>query len=282
MIRIDAHQHFWKYNSDKHSWINDQMQVLKKDFLPEDLSPILKANNIDGCIAVQADQSKEETTFLLDLSEIHDFIFGVVGWVDLCAIDVESRLEYYSQFEKVKGWRHIVQDEPDDKFVLRDDFLKGISLLSKFNYTYDILVYPHLLPATLEMVQMFPHQKFVIDHIAKPKIVDGEIEEWKSFMSQLGALDNVWCKISGMVTEADWVHWQQTDFVPYLKVISDAFNSDKVIYGSDWPVCLLAASYKSVMNIPNSYIESNSIIDFSKFWGQNAIDFYNLEIEDIV
>jgi len=275
-MRIDAHQHFWNYVADKHAWIDDKMQVIKRDFLPEDLAPILKANNFSGCIAVQADQSEAETEFLLGLASNHDFIKGVVGWVDLRCTKLKDRLDYYSQFEKLKGWRHVVQSEPDDDFMLRDDFLDGISLLADYNHTYDILIVPKQLSAALRLVQLFPRQKFIIDHIAKPDIIGKEIEEWKSAMNQLGLMDNVWCKVSGMVTEADWSGWRQSDFTPYLEVVFSAFGADKVVFGSDWPVCQLGASYEQVVNIPTEFIETYYTKSDLGFWGPNASEFYNL------
>jgi len=275
-MRIDAHQHFWNYDADKHAWIDDKMQVIKRDFLPEDLAPILKANNFSGCIAVQADQSEAETEFLLGLASNHDFIKGVVGWVDLRCTNLKDRLDYYSQFEKLKGWRHVVQSEPDDDFMLRDDFLDGISLLADYNHTYDILIVPKQLSAALRLIQLFPRQKFIIDHIAKPDIKGKEIEEWKSSMNQLGLRDNVWCKVSGMVTEADWSGWRQSDFTPYLEVVFSAFGADKVVFGSDWPVCQLGASYEQVVNIPTEFIETYYTKSDLGFWGPNASEFYNL------
>jgi len=275
-MRIDAHQHFWNYDADKHAWIDDKMQVIKRDFLPEDLAPILKANNFSECIAVQADQSEAETEFLLGLASNHDFIKGVVGWVDLRCTKLKDRLDYYSQFEKLKGWRHVVQSEPDDDFMLRDDFLDGISLLADYNHTYDILIVPKQLSAAFRLIQLFPRQKFIIDHIAKPDIKGKEIEEWKSAMNQLGLMDNVWCKVSGMVTEADWSGWRQSDFTPYLEVVFSAFGADKVVFGSDWPVCQLGASYEQVVNIPTEFIETYYTKSDLGFWGPNASEFYNL------
>lgn len=275
-MRIDAHQHFWNYDADKHAWIDDKMQVIKRDFLPEDLAPILKANNFSGCIAVQADQSEAETEFLLGLASNHDFIKGVVGWVDLRCTKLKDRLDYYSQFEKLKGWRHVVQSEPDDDFMLRDDFLDGISLLADYNHTYDILIVPKQLSAAFRLIQLFPRQKFIIDHIAKPDIKGKEIEEWKSAMNQLGLMDNVWCKVSGMVTEADWSGWRQSDFTPYLEVVFSAFGADKVVFGSDWPVCQLGASYEQVVNIPTEFVETYYTKSDLGFWGPNASEFYNL------
>jgi len=275
-MRIDAHQHFWNYDADKHAWIDDEMQVIKRNFLPEDLAPILKVNNFSGCIAVQADQSEEETEFLLGLASNHDFIKGVVGWVDLRCTNLKDRLDYYSQFKKLKGWRHVVQSEPDDDFMLRDDFLDGISLLADYNHTYDILIVPKQLSAALRLIQLFPRQKFIIDHIAKPDIKGREIEEWKFAMNQLGLMDNVWCKVSGMVTEADWSGWRQSDFTPYLEVVFSAFGADKVVFGSDWPVCQLGASYEQVVNIPSEFIETYYTKRDLGFWGPNASEFYNL------
>ena len=280
MIKIDAHQHFWKYNPGKHTWINDEMKVLKRDFSPEDLAPVLKENKIAGCIAVQADQSEEETNFLLELANKNDFIFGVVGWIDLRSEDLEDRLDQFSKDDKLKGWRHVVQDEPDVNFILRDDFLRGISALSKYGYTYDILVFPHQLKPALKMVKMFPDQKFIIDHIAKPNIKEGEIEEWKNLIQQFGSLDNIWCKASGLVTEADWNRWSHSELEPYLNVIFDSFNCNRIVFGSDWPVCLLSGTYESVVDIPTVYMDNSDKNAQRKFWGQNAIEFYELTLNN--
>jgi L-fuconolactonase len=195
-MRIDSHQHFWRFNRQRDTWITDEMALLKRDFLPEDLLPELKASGIDGCIAVQTDQSEHETLFLLDLARRHTQIKGVVGWVDLRASDIPERLQYFSRFEKLRGFRHIAQSEPDDRFLLQPDFVRGIGQLADFGFTYDILIYPKQLPAAIELVARFPKQRFVIDHIAKPAIRSGEIEPWSGLMREMASLPNVYCKVS--------------------------------------------------------------------------------------
>ena len=275
-MNIDSHQHFWKYDPIKNSWIEDHMKVIRRDFLPEDLQPILEKNGFEGCIAVQADQSEEETEFLLSLAENNSFIKGVVGWVDLRAENIEERLAYFTEFKKLKGVRHIVQAEPDD-YMLDEKFQHGISLLKQFNLTYDILVFPSQLVAAIELVNKFPNQKFVVDHIAKPLIKEGKIEHWKRDMESLAKSPNVMCKISGMVTEADWSLWKPEDFSPYLDVIFNAFGTDRILFGSDWPVCLLAADYHQQLEIVETYISSFSVEDKENIMGGNAINFYNLK-----
>jgi len=275
-MNIDSHQHFWKYDPVKNSWIEDHMKVIRRDFLPLDLQPILEKNAIDGCIAVQADQSEAETEFLLSLAENNSFIKGVVGWDDLKAENIEERLAYFARFEKLKGVRHIVQAEPDD-YMLDEKFQRGISLLKQFDLTYDILVFPSQLPASIELVNKFPNQKFVVDHIAKPLIKEGKIENWKKNMESLAKSPNVMCKISGMVTEADWNSWKSKDFDPYLDVIFNAFGANRILFGSDWPVCLLAAEYQQQLEIVENYISHlpNEVQD--KIMGGNAINFYSIK-----
>ena len=276
MKRIDSHQHFWKYDSLKHDWINDEMAVLKKDFLPSELQEVYKANNISKCVAVQADQSEEETNFLLKLSDGYGFISGVVAWVDLRASKFEERLEYYAQKSKLVGFRHVVQSEPDPDFVLQPAFLEGISKLNKYNFTYDILIYPHQMAASVELVNKFPHQKFVIDHIAKPYIKNGEIDYWERAMVEFSKLENVWCKVSGMITEANWFSWKYDDLLPYLDVVFEAFGTHRIMYGSDWPVCLLAGSYEDVIGILEKYVKSFSQSEKEDIWYNSAKEFYDL------
>lgn len=275
MQTIDAHQHFWHYNQHTHSWITDDMNVIRKDFLPSDLMPLLAENNIDGTVAVQADQSEKETEFLLSLAEENNFIKAVVGWTDLCGENILERLEYYKSFKKLKGFRHILQAE-QPSFMLQSKFLKGISLLKDFDFTYDILIYPEHLPAALQMVNLFPEQMFVIDHIAKPFIKKQEINEWANGMKLLSAHENVYCKISGMVTEADVKNWKQEDFIPYLDVVTNAFGTDRLMYGSDWPVCLVAASYQNCIGIVKKYFQSFSETEQQKIFGSNATSFYKI------
>ena len=276
-MRIDAHQHFWKFDPVRDSWINDEMSVIQRDFLPHHLFPILAANNIDGCITVQSDQSEEENDFQLANAEKYDFIKGVVGWVDLESKDIEKRLDHYSQFKKLKGFRHVLQGEPQRDHMLRLDFMYGVSLLKKYNYTYDILIFPDQLRYTYQFVATFPTQPFVIDHIAKPSIKEQKMGDWKKEIFMVGSCENVYCKISGMVTEADWKHWKKEDFTPYLDIIVDAFGTDRIMFGSDWPVCLVAASYERMMEIVEDYFSSFSETEKAEIFGANAIKFYNIE-----
>lgn len=273
---IDSHQHFWKFDPVRDGWITEDMQVIRRDFLPEDLLPVYRGNGISGCVAVQADQSEVETHFLLDLAENNDFILGVVGWIDLRAGNLTERLEYFSQYTKLKGFRHIVQSEPEG-FMLQEDFLRGIGMLDKYGFTYDILVYPNQLDDAISLVKRFPDQKFVLDHIAKPYVRQGAVYPWDEKIRALAGYDNVYCKLSGMVTEADWKNWKEEDFKPYLDVIFDAFGSYRLMFGSDWPVCLTAAEYGQVKGIVQHYLKNRLFAQESEVWYQNAIDFYNLK-----
>jgi len=273
---IDAHQHFWKYDPVRDGWIDENMHILRRDFLPAELEKILAEHSVDSCVAVQADQSEAETHFLIELAAQHDFIKGIVGWVDLRAENIGERLAYFAELPKIKGFRHIVQGEPDVNFMLRPDFKRGIASLGKFGFVYDILVFPHQLGAALELVKKFPNQKFVIDHLAKPYIKDGHFEGWAVLMREIGWCENVWCKLSGMVTEADWAHWQYEDFVPYLDLACASFGADRLMFGSDWPVCLLGGSYGETKGVLERYLHSFSPQDQDRIWGGSAIEFYNL------
>ena len=273
---IDSHQHFWNYEPVKHQWIDDCMLTIRRDFAPCDLKKVYDANGIDGCIAVQADQTLEETDFLLKLSEENDFIKGIVGWIDLRASDIDTVLKTYSKHKKIKGFRHVVQGEPDHNFLLRPNFLRGISALEKYNFTYDILIFPHQLGATLEFVKKFPNQKFVIDHIAKPYIKDGFYDGWATLMLEIGKLPNVYCKLSGMITEADFKTWTPAQIAPYMSLVLKAFGANKLMFGSDWPVCLVAGNYKIVKKIVSNFIENLSSREQSAIMGGNAIEFYNI------
>lgn len=276
-MKIDAHNHFWKYDPISHAWIDDSMSLLRRDFLPDEFTQILKENGIDGTVAVQADQSESETEFLLQLAEDNDLIRGVVGWLDLRSANLEERLNAFSNRKKLKGLRHIVQAEPDPKFMLTADFQQGLSKLDKFGLTYDILVFPTQLEATIETVRNFPNQPFVLDHLAKPYIKDGKINQWKANIQQLAASENTVCKLSGMVTEADWKNWKQSDFSPYLDVVVEAFGTHRLMFGSDWPVCKVAAAYEQVLDIVESYFADFSSLEKAQIFGGNAIHFYNLK-----
>ncbi|CAL1519328.1 amidohydrolase family protein [Chitinophaga sp. MM2321] len=276
MMKIDSHQHFWKYHPVKDAWITDNMSVIKNDFSPEDVQPLLIQNGIGACVAVQADQSEQETHYLLELAAQYDFIHGVVGWVDFCAENIAERLQYFSQFKKLKGFRHIVQAEPADNFLLRDDFCHGISLLAKYNFTYDILIYPKHLQYAEAFVKRFPGQRFVIDHLAKPLIKDQLIGAWETDLRAFAKYDNVSCKMAGLVTEADWQHWQLSDFTAYVNIVLDIFGADRVMFGSDWPVCLVGASYAQVVEILEQCTSHLPVADKEKLWGSNCARFYNL------
>ena len=276
MLRIDSHQHFWNFDPEKFDWITNEMSLIKRDFLPGDLKPILQQNNFDGCVTIQVQQTEEENSSLLNNAKGNDFIKGVVGWVDLQSKNIDERLAYYNQFERLKGFRHILQGEKKRDLMLSPQFKRGISLLNKYNFTYDILIFPDQLRFAKKLVKEFPEQKFVIDHLAKPYIKDGKIEEWKKDMEAIGSFENVYCKISGMVTEADWKKWKTKDFFPYLDVVVKSFGTDRIMYGSDWPVCLVSASYEEALNIVKEYFSSFSKHEQELFFGGNAIKFYNL------
>lgn len=273
---IDAHQHFWQYEPVKHEWIDDNMAVIRRDFLPSDLKEVYQENGIDGCIAVQADQTLKETDFLIDLSKENPFIKGVVGWVDLRSDNIQADLSKYGDVGIVKGFRHVVQGEPDPNFLLRKNFLRGISALKEFDFTYDILIFPHQLGAALEFVRKFPNQKFVIDHIAKPYIKDGFFDGWAVLMKEIAKSENVYCKISGMVTEADYNSWTPKQIEPYMDLVLDSFGTKRLMFGSDWPVCLVAANYKQVKSLVTTFIEPLSETEKEAIMGRNAITFYNI------
>jgi L-fuconolactonase len=275
-LRIDSHQHFWNYDPVKDAWITDAMSILKRDFAPGDLLPLIRHAGIDATIAVQASQSESENSYLLSLAEQCPSIAGVVGWVDFCVDNVPERLAYFKQFEKICGFRHVVQDEPDDRFLLRADFKRGIRGLRNLGFTYDLLIYPKQLPAAVDFLHQFPDQPCVIDHLAKPALKTREITVWARYMQAMAANPNVFCKVSGLVTEADWRSWQPGDFTPYLDVVFDAFGTNRTMFGSDWPVCLLAASYDQVVRIVEGYVKNRPAEEQERIFGGNAARFYGV------
>jgi L-fuconolactonase len=274
--RIDAHQHFWKFDPVRESWITDEMAVIQEDFYPNDLNLLLERNGFDGCVAVQASQSEEETDFLVSLARSHSFIKGVVGWVDLQADGITDRLAQYKLFNIVKGFRHVLQGEPQRDLMLRPAFKRGIAALQQYGFTYDILIYEDQLQYISEFVSAFPDQPFVIDHLAKPNIKECKIDEWKRSIVSVAQFENLSCKISGMVTEAAWKAWKEEDFRPYLDVVAEAFGPGRIMFGSDWPVCLVAASYDEVVGLVTDYFSSFTKDEQEKFFGGNAIRFYQL------
>jgi L-fuconolactonase len=276
MIRVDAHQHFWQYHPVRDSWITEDMSVIRRDFMPEDLEPLLAANGLDGCVLVQTDQSDDHTDWLLTLAEKHDFIKAVVGWTDLQSPDVKEKLSAYKKHQKLKGFRHILQGEQQRSFMLRHEFKNGIRQLANFGFTYDILIYPDQLRYTELLVKEYPDQPFVIDHLAKPYIRSNKIDEWRKEINAIARYPNVSCKLSGMVTEADWKTWTKESFRPYLDVVVNAFGVDRLLFGSDWPVCLVAASYADVVGIIRDYFSAFSEQEQAKVFGSNAVNFYNI------
>lgn len=276
-MRIDSHQHFWNFNPPDYPWINDTVPVLKRDYLPDDLAPGLKKAGLDGCVAVQARQTLAESHWLLNLADHYPIIKGVVGWVDLCSPLVEQQLAEVAKHPRFRGVRHVLQDEPDDCYALGKTFQNGISKLQQFGLTYDLLIYPKQLPASIELVSKFPGQKFVLDHIAKPSIKDRALEPWATQLRQLAKAPNVWCKLSGMVTEAKRHAWQQEDFVPYLDIVFEAFSPSRLMFGSDWPVALLGADYQQVYSIIDQYTRNRPQPERDKIFGDNARDFYQLK-----
>ena len=276
MARIDAHQHFWRYDPVRDGWITDELAAIRRDFLPMDLQPLLAQHGFGGCVVVQSDQSLTENEFQLRHAAAHDFIKGVVGWVDLQADNVFQRLGYYQQFEKLKGFRHVLQGETDRALLLRPAFRRGIAALGRYGYTYDLLILPDQLGYAAELARAFPNQPFVVDHLAKPLIKAGQLEPWRQAIQQLAACDNVCCKVSGLITEADWQHWQPQDFRPYLDVAFAAFGPQRVLYGSDWPVCNVAGGYGRALGLLEDYMQPFSAAEQAQFWGDNAVRFYGL------
>jgi L-fuconolactonase len=275
-VRIDSHQHFWRYNSEEYGWIDDSMSSLQRDFLPADLKPELESVGFDAAIAVQARQTLEETRWLLELAEQSPFIAGVVGWVDLQSPDVRSQLLELANNPKLLGIRHIVQSEPDDEFLLRPDFLNGIATLEEFELTFDILIYARHLPVATEFVRRFPRQRFVLDHLAKPMIKTATMYPWSSHIRELARLPNVFCKLSGLVTEADWMHWTPEHIKPYLDTAFECFGPDRLMIGSDWPVCTVAGSYSQVMTLVIDYLGGHSAEVREAVLGANAERLWNL------
>lgn len=274
---IDAHQHFWRYRPETHAWIDERMAVLKQDFLPDDLEPLLKTEGLGGSIAVQAANSLEETRLLLDLAERHPVIRGVVGWVDLVSPDLDRQLESLAGRTRLCGIRHIAQDEPDDRWLAREDVIRGVAKLASFRLTYDILVYSRQLPAAMELARALPQQPLVLDHVGKPEIAAGRLDPWRADLRRLAELPHVHCKLSGLVTEARWDTWQPADLRPYLDVALEAFGPGRLMFGSDWPVCLLAGSYAEVIGLARAAIAALSRDEQHAILGGTAARFYGVE-----
>ncbi len=273
---LDTHQHFWYYDAQRDTWITEDMAILRRDYLPEDLHRELRQHGIDGCVAVQAAQTEEETKFLLRLASNNDFIRGVVGWTDLSSPHVRDRVVELATHEKLLGFRHIVQAETDPNFLVREPFVEGVRSLTPLGLTYDVLVYPHQLGSVLEFARMVPDQKLVLDHLGKPYIKDGFMAGWEVMMRELGKQPNLYAKLSGLVTEASWTGWRYEDFVPYLEIALEAFGPDRLMFGSDWPVCLLGGTYGEVFGIIDRFTQSVSEAEREKIFSGTARAFYGI------
>ncbi|MCK4879736.1 MAG: amidohydrolase family protein [Bacteroidales bacterium] len=276
-MMIDTHHHLWNYNLEEYRWMDDSMSVLKRDYLPDELEQELQKAGITGTVVIQARQSLEETRWLLKLADEHWFIEGVVGWLDLRSKGLERELEVFATHSKLVGVRHVIHDEPDDDFMLCPDFIKGIAQLERFDLVYDLLLFPRHLGRAAELVKAFPRQRFVLDHMGKPQIKTGKIEPWKTELEKLAVHSNVWCKLSGMVTEADHKLWQYKELLPYIETVLNTFGPERIMLGSDWPVCRLAGAYSEVLGIVLKFIESMDETDRTKILYQNAIDCYQLK-----
>ena len=277
-MHIDAHQHFWIYDPREYEWVDDSMAAIRRDFLPHDLKPELQHAGFQGSVAVQARQTVGETRWLLELAASSSFVLGVVGWVDLQSPDVRSQLQLFAQSPKLVGIRHIVQAEPDDRFLLRPEFMRGIAALEEFDLAYDILIYTKHLKVAAEFVRQFPRQRFVLDHLAKPPIKDGILQPWTRGIEELARFPNVMCKLSGMVTEANWQHWKPEHMTPYLDVAFKCFGPQRLMIGSDWPVCAVVAPYTRVMSVVKDYLACLSSADQEAVLGGNAHRFWKLRL----
>ena len=276
-MHIDAHQHFWRYDRREYGWIDDSMVALRRDFLPADLKPELQRSGFQGCVAVQARQTLHETRWLLELAERAPFLLGVVGWVDLRSPRLRFELKSFAGNSKLVGVRHVVQSEPDERFLLQPDFLRGIAMLEEFDLSYDILIYSRHLPVAAEFVARFPRQRFVLDHLAKPPIKNGDFDSWARGIRGLASFPNLFCKVSGLVTEADWRAWKHEDMRPYLDVAFECFGPGRLMIGSDWPVCTVAAPYSRVMDVVKNYISKYAAEERNAVLGGNAAKFWRLK-----
>lgn len=276
-MRIDSHQHFWVYDPVQYGWMTEPLAALRRDYLPADLAPLLQAAGFDGSIAVQARQTLAETEWLLSLADAHPQIKGVVGWVDLRSPELRHQLERFRKHHRLVGVRHVVQDEPDDQFMLRPEFRSGIGELQAFGLTYDLLLFPKHLPVAAKLVAEFPDQPFVLDHLAKPEIRDRRLSPWREDLQRLAQFPNVWCKLSGMVTEAQWGQWRADDFKPYLDAAFECFGAQRLMIGSDWPVCTVSGDYRATMRLVTEYVEQLTPAERDLVLGGNAGSFYGIE-----
>lgn len=276
-MKIDSHHHFWKYSKKEYGWMDERMARIRRDFLPADLEREIARAGIDGVVSVQARQTVEETRFLLAHAERSGFIAGVVGWVPLIDARVRDAMAEFAGRKKLKGYRHVLHDEQDDRYMLREDFNMGIAAVTEANLIYDILIFEKHLPQTIQFVDRHPRQVFVVDHIAKPRIRDGYLSPWQSLLVELARRENVYCKISGLATEADWRNWTEAELKPYLDTVVEAFGPKRLMFGSDWPVCLLAVDYVRWSRIVSEYVAALTAVEQARILGGTAIEAYKLE-----
>lgn len=275
---IDSHVHFWNYDPVKHAWINDEMKSIRQSFGPADAWKNFEKAHVEGCVAVQADTTDAETSFLCDLAESNSFIKGVIGWTDLQGADLQGRLEDYSNQPIIKGFREIMQGAPDEQFLTNKTFHEGIGRLQAFGFTYDVLIFHHQLPSAIRFTEKFPDQRFILDHIAKPDIKSGEWKKWKEDIREIAKNPNMYCKVSGMITEADYQRWTYQDILPYLDIVAEYFGTDRLCYGSDWPVALVAGQYEQVLNVITTFLKQVPDSEKEKILSGNISRFYNLNI----
>lgn len=278
-MRIDAHQHYWEYcrNAADYGWMSDDMRVLHDDFGPADLAPLLQKVDFSGAVAIQARESEAENDALLRLADTHSIIKGVVGWLDLCHPGVEEKIAHYASHNVFKGVRMLIHDHPDLQFAASIPHRRGVGLLDKHGLSYDLLLRPPHLPAATALVDALPGTRFVIDHIAKPRLSGGWDEEWANGMAEIARRQNVWCKLSGMVSEADWDDWQAAPYRRYLDFVLENFGPDRLMIGSDWPVVLCATDYVSAMNIVINWVSRLSTSEAEGILGRNCMNFYRIE-----
>jgi L-fucono-1,5-lactonase len=271
---IDSHVHFWRYHFAEYGWIDESMSVLRRDFMPEDARAVMKPAGIEACVVVQVRQTLEETRWLLQLAERHSFIAGVVGWIDLRSADLDAQIESLAH-PKLVGVRHIVQAEPDD-FLLDGRFRRGAERLARHGLAYDILIYARQMPAAIEFASRLPEIRLVLDHLGKPDIRRNGFDSWRRDLDRMAALPNMCAKLSGLVTEADWNLWTIGDLHRYINAAIDAFGAERVMFGSDWPVCTLAAGYDEVKTVVRTAIDERPQSEQDSIFGGTAQRLWNL------
>jgi len=278
MEKIDSHQHFWQLSQPfDYQWLeNPKLNAIRRDYLPEDLKLHLDARQISGSIFVQTQHNLDENRWVLDLCDQFDFLKGIVGWVDLASPNCEQQLVEMRANPKFLGVRHVVQDEPDDDFLVRPEILRGLALLEKHGVPFDVLIYVKHLRHVPTLARKMPNLKMVINHLAKPQIALNGLEAWQADFEACAAFENVWCKLSGMVTEADWQGWTPADLKPYIEIAINAFSPQRLMYGSDWPVCELAATYEQVHDSLAENISRLSQAEQARIFAGSARAFYNL------